>query len=331
MHDLNTYQLAVLSLGAMAAGLWLLVKGGDWTVDAAADIARRAGLSELFVAATIVAFGTSVPELFTSVNANLSGFPGLSLGNVMGSNVANVLFIIGTAAVIYAFGADRKAVRRDVLVMFAATAIFVVLLYTGDVVRWQGFVLVALLVGYVVMQYKLDPGALLGDDDEEENGDGAAAGGREPMGKEVLVLLGGLAALAAGSELLVQGAVAAGTAIGVPEAVIGLTVVAIGTSLPELATVVAAARKHRTGMIVGNIVGSNIFNILSIIGFTAAIKPIVVPDSVMGAPVWVMTGITVAFGAWLLAGARFTRPIGVAMLVAYVVFIAAQYGDMLMG
>lgn len=203
MDGLTVYQLALIALGAIGFAIWLLVKGSDVTIGSAVRIAESSGLSKLFTAATIVAFGTSAPELFTSVNANLSGYPGIFVGNVIGSNIANVLMVVGISAVIAPVLIDRKEVRVDTRMMIIATLVI-------------------------------------------------------------------------GSEILVQGAVAGGYALGVPEAVIGMTVIAFGTSVPELTACVAAARKGQSDMIVGGIVGSNIFNILSVMAISAAVKPLII-------------------------------------------------------
>lgn len=140
MHELATYQLGVIALGAIAFGVYLLVKGGDWTVDNAVAVAERSGLSKLFISATIVAFGTSAPELFTSINANVSGFPGISVGNVIGSNIANVALVVAVSAIIAPILIDRDEVRVDVIVMIAATAIMVVGIFYGLIPalgRWR--------------------------------------------------------------------------------------------------------------------------------------------------------------------------------------------------
>ena len=318
MFELTTYQLFVLSAGAMAFGLYLLIKGGDWTVDAAVFVAERTGLSPLFIGATIVSFGTSVPELFTSVNANISGFPGISLGNVLGSNVANILLVLGATAIVFTITAKPKDLIKVLGMMLLATAIMTYGVLTDSFTQGFGLLMFAILVAFVYYQYKTDSLDLEEDDDEGERGIAT-------MQSAILILLGGLAALAVGSELLVQGAVQTGTAIGVPEAIIGMTVVAFGTSLPELSTCLAAARKQSVGLILGNIIGSNTFNILSILALTAMIKPLDVDPVLLGMELWVTVAVAVVFAAWMLIVGKLTKPLGIAMIAAYVVFIAAQY------
>ena len=319
MIELTTYELFVLAAGAMAFGLYLLIKGGDWTVDAAVFVAERTGLSPLFIGATIVSFGTSVPELFASVNANLQGYHGISLGNVLGSNVANILLVLGATAFVFQVTANPKHLIKDLAMMLLATAIMIYGMLTDSFSQVFGLIMFTILATFVIYQYKTDS-IVLEEDDDDEDGTGIAT-----MQAAVLVLLAGLAALAIGSELLVKGAVQTGSAIGVPEAVIGMTVVAFGTSLPELSTCIAAARKQSVGLILGNIIGSNTFNILSIIALTAVIKPLDVDPVLLGMELWVTVAVAVGFSLWMLIIGKITKPIGIVMMIGYVIFIAAQY------
>ena len=321
MFEVSTYELFVLSVGAMAFGLFLLVKGGDWTVESAVYVAERTGLSPLFIGATIVSFGTSVPELFTSVNANLSGHPGISLGNVLGSNIANILLVLGATAFVFRVIADPKRLSKDLGMMLLATAILTIGMLTDGFSRTFGLGMFAILATCVFYQYRTDSIVLEDDDDS-----GCEMQIITSLPIALLVLLAGLIALAIGSELLVQGAVQTGTAIGVPEAVIGLTVVAFGTSLPELSTCIAAARKRSVGLILGNIIGSNTFNILSIVGLTALIKPLAVDPILLGGmELWAMVAVTVVFAIWMLAVGRLTKRHGTVMIGAYGAFVATQY------
>jgi cation:H+ antiporter len=314
MHELTTYKLLIIALGAVVFGVWLLVKGGEWTVDNAVTVASRSGLSKLFIAATVVAFGTSAPELFTSVNANLSGFPGISVGNVIGSNIANVFMVVAVAAMIMPVVFTRKEVRTDTVVMLVATAAMVAAIIAGILPSWGGIVMLGALVAYVLYQYKankLDAEAV----EEHE------AGGRYPG----LMLLAGIAVLLVGSEILVQGAVASGYALGVPEAVISMTLVAFGTSLPELTACVAAARKGQNDMIVGGIIGSNIFNIFSVMAIAAITKPLLIDPRFASFDLAMVVIVTLAFAAFLLFVGRINRLVGAVMAISYIAFIIAQY------
>lgn len=315
MDGLTAYQLALIALGAIGFGIWLLVKGGDLTINSAVRIAESSGLSKLFIAATIVAFGTSAPELFTSVNANLSGYPGISVGNVIGSNIANVLMVVGISAVIAPVLIDRKEVRVDTWMMIIATIAMAVAVWAGILPLWAGLGMIAMIVAYVFYQYKASRIEVEEDEDAEP-----------VSGNPYLLVTLGIATLVIGSEILVQGAVAGGYALGVPEAVIGMTVIAFGTSVPELTACVAAARKGQSDMIVGGIVGSNIFNILSVMAISAAVKPLIIDPRFAQLDLPVVLAVTAVFAVFLLLVGRINRSVGIVMVLSYLAFTAAQYG-----
>ena len=314
MHSLDTYQLAIIALGAIAFGIVLLVKGGDWTVDSAVAIARNHGISKVFIAATVIAFGTSAPELFTSINANISGFPGLSVGNVIGSNIANVLLVIGAAAIIAPIIINRRAVRVDTIVMLAATGAMVPAILYGLLPRWGGGLMVAGIIGYILYQYKASKLDVEEIDDIEL--------GRDPR----LMIVVGIMTLLIGSEILVRGAVAGGIALGVPEAVIGMTLIAFGTSLPELTACIAAARKGESDVIIGGIIGSNIFNILSVMALSAVVRPLIIEPHFAGVDLFVVLSVTLVFAALLFTRTQIGRVAGIALGAAYAGFIVLQYG-----
>lgn len=316
---LSNYDLFVLSSGAIMFGLFLLIKGGDWTIDSAVFIAERTGLSPLFIGATIISFGTSVPELFTSVNANLQGFPGIALGNVLGSNIANILLVLGATAIVFHIEGKAKDLIKDLGMMLLATAIMVYGMYQGVFSTQLGLIMFGILVCFVFYQFRTDSLEVEIDDHADDDCPISS------MGMALVILLAGLCALALGSEMLVKGAVVTGTLIGVPEAIIGLTVVAFGTSLPELSTCIAAARKRSVGLILGNIIGSNTFNILSIVALTAIIKPLEVTPVLMGMQLWATVGIAIGFSIWMLTVGKITKPVGIVMVTAYIAFIALQY------
>jgi len=314
MDALSSYELSLISLGAIGFGIWLLVKGGDLTIDSAVRIAETSGLSKIFIALTIVAFGTSAPELVTSVNANISGFPGISVGNVIGSNIANVLMVIAVAAMIAPVIIDRKEVRVDTAVMILATVAMALAVWAGVLPRWGGLALLAGIVAYVVYQYRANKVDL----DEDEEGD-------DLPGNPYLMVTIGIMILVVGSEILVQGAVVGGRALGVTEAVIGMTVIAFGTSLPELTACVAAARKGQSEMIVGGIVGSNIFNIMSVMALSAVVRPLMIEDRFASFDLPVVLAVTAVFAIFLLFVGRIGRVAGVVMATAYLLFTVSQY------
>ena len=315
MDGLTAYQLTLIALGAIGFGIWLLVKGGDVTIDSAVRIAESSGLSKLFIAATIVAFGTSAPELFTSVNANLSGYPGISVGNVIGSNIANVLMVVGISAVIAPVLINRKEVRVDTWMMIIATVAMAAAVWAGILPFWAGLGMIAMIVAYVFYQYKA---SRIEVNEEDEDGDSVS-------GNPYFLVILGITTLVVGSEILVQGAVAGGYALGVPEAVIGMTVIAFGTSVPELTACVAAARKGQSDMIVGGIVGSNIFNILSVMAISAAVKPLIIDPRFAQIDLPVVLAVTAVFSIFLLLVGRIGRPVGLVLVASYLIFTAAQY------
>ena len=321
MIDIDFFKLVSMAIGGIILGFFILLKGGTWTVNAAEWIADKSGLSRLFIAATIVAFGTSAPELFTSVNANLKDLPGISLGNVVGSNIANVLLVLGISAIIAPVLIDRLRIRIDTVIMLFSTIILTIGMIYGVFSRMAGLLMFLILVGYVFYQYRSDK---LGLDDE------ATIPEFKSSWHALLTLLLGFGSLVVGSELLVRGAVAGGELLNVSEAVIGLTIIAIGTSLPELATCFAAAKKSQSDIIVGGLIGSNIFNILSIIAITALIKPLFVSNSFLSVNLPILIIVTLVFTILLLFVNRVNKGIGIAFVLAYLGFVIFQYNSLIM-
>lgn len=325
MHEISSYGLALISLGAIGFGVYLLVLGGGWAIDSAVWIAERSGLTKMFIGATIVAFGTSAPELVTSVNANMSGYPGISLGNVIGSNIANFLFVLGVAALIAPVTFARKEVWVDTWMMLGATAALTYGVHAGMIGSSMGALMFGALLVYVVFQYfQSKKAAALGDGtadggDDEDSPDISGAWQASGM------LIGGLVALTLGSEILVQGAIAGGMALGVREAVIGMTVVALGTSLPELGACIAAARKKQTDIIIGGLVGSAIFNILSILGITSMLKDLPIDPAFLRVDLWAVIAVTLVVSAALLLLKSFQRWAGAVFVAAYLAFMAYQF------
>ena len=321
MIDIDFFKLVSMAIGGIILGFFILLKGGTWTVNAAEWTADKSGLSRLFIAATIVAFGTSAPELFTSVNANLKNLPGISLGNVVGSNIANVLLVLGISAIITPILIDRLRIRIDTVIMLFSTIILTIGMIYGVFNRMAGLLMFLILVGYVFYQYRSDK---LGLDDE------ATIPEFKSSWHALLTLLLGFGSLVIGSELLVRGAVAVGELLNVSEAVIGLTIIAIGTSLPELSTCFAAAKKGQSDIIIGGLIGSNIFNILSIIALTALIKPLLVNNSFLSVNLPILIIVTLVFTILLLFANRVNKGTGIAFILAYLGFIVFQYNSLIM-
>lgn len=311
------------------AGLVLLPIAAEVLVRGAVGLANRAGISPLVVGLTVVAMGTSAPELVVCVDAALSGAPGIAFGNVIGSNIANVLLILGVTALIAPIVCGpRRAFLRDTLIMLAATALFIGLTLSGIIVAWQGAVLVALLALYLLWSYVRETrardaaAAAVTHVEEVEELDTFKA---MPVAVIAVLVLGGLAGVVWGADLLVEGAIGLARAFDVPETVIGLTMVAIGTSLPELATAGMAAWRGHNDVAVGNVVGSNLFNLLGIMGATAMVAPVPAPAQIIAVDVWILAGSSLILLPFVLAGGRITRPVGVAFLALYGLYVTWQF------
>lgn len=301
----------------MIIGIFLLVKGGNWTIDGAVYVARRFGISPLVVGFTIIAFGTSLPELLISVFANLQGSGGIAIGNVLGSNIANVLLVIGVSAAMVPLISKSQDVVRDLFVMILATGLLAFLMQYGSISRLAGFAMLVILFAYVFMQYRW---AKLSDDIPAEIDDVVAY--KKPIFAYVFLFLG-LVLIAGGAEFLVRGARESATIIGVPEAVIALSIIALGTSLPELSTCIIAVRKGQSDIVLGNIIGSNVFNILTILGFTAVVKPIAqgsFAPQLANLDIWITALVSVLFALMIVCFGKISRPAGFVFCGAYVVY-----------
>ncbi|MGH1456185.1 MAG: calcium/sodium antiporter [Alphaproteobacteria bacterium] len=322
MTELSYYDTVILSMGSLFLGIVMLIKGGNWSVDAAVYVANRFGISPMVVGFTIIAFGTSLPELIVSVFANLQGSPGIAIGNVLGSNIANILLVLGVAAFFGALQAKvSKALVRDLSFMVLSTVSFALLLQFGGLTRSVGFLMLAVLGAYVFYQY------LTTDDAEFEGEDVDLEAFRNDLFAYATLMVG-LICIAIGAEFLVKGAKVSAGLIGVPESVIALSIIAFGTSLPELSTSVIAARKGQAGMVIGNIIGSNVFNILMIIGVSAAIKPILsgsFSPELASFDSWVTLIVAVALTAILLIRGKISRVAGVLFFLSYIAYNAYIY------
>ncbi len=317
-----------LAMVFLLAGIVALYFGADWLVRGSVGLALRLGIPPVIVGLTIVAFGTSSPELLVSFNAGRMGNADIAIGNVIGSNIANIALILGVSALIRPIIMNIRAVRFDVLFMLVVSGLLAFLVLDRDLGRGDGLVFLAgitLYVGYKVYQAmrKIREGKT--DVTDREAGDelGELAHGL-PQGRAVVSIVLGLLVLVAGSELFIRGAVTLARMLGVSNVVIGLTVVAFGTSLPELATSVLAAAKGEGDVSLGNVVGSNIFNILFILGATAAVFPIGTGD-VNLVDLLVMLGTSLLIIPISLIGGRVTRPEAGLLLSLYVGYVYYLY------
>ncbi len=308
----------------VAGGLVILLVGGDVLVRGAVALAQRLGVPPLVIGLTVVAFGTSSPELVVCVKSAIAGVPEIAIGNVVGSNIANILLVLGLPAVIFPIACNAESVRRDSAIMVGVSVLFVALCWTGLIQFWQGAIMLALLIGFLVRSYLSSRN---GDQTVEaivDEIEGIAVRPHSMFVSSVLVLVG-LVGLVAGSSLLVDGATGLARAAGIPEEVIGLTLVAIGTSLPELATSVVAAIRRHGDVAVGNVVGSNLFNILGIMGVTAMVRPIPVPDQFLTFDLWLMLASSVVLLLFVLRGASINRMAGTVLAVGYAIYLWALF------
>lgn len=308
----------------VAGGLVLLLFGGEFLVRGAVALADRLGVSHLVIGLTVVAAGTSAPELVVCLIAALEGSPGIAVGNVIGSNIANILLILGVAGLICVLPVNRRSLYRDGSVAIFAAILLAVISMTGTIERWHGFLMLVCLVAYLGFCYRSDRRsrkAQASRDIEIEE----LAGKDRRLWLLLLYLFGGLAGVLVGSDLLVQGATEVARTAGVSEAIIGLTLVALGTSLPELATGIIAARHKHTDLALGNVLGSNIYNILAIMGVVAVTQPLAVPAEIIAFDLWAMLGVTITFLAVAFLARRIGRPVAVVFLFAYAAYILALY------
>jgi cation:H+ antiporter len=309
----------IITILSLLAGFVLLLGGGEYLVRGAGALALRLGLSHLVVGIIIVGFGTSVPELVASIQAALAGAPGIAMGNVVGSNIANILLILGVGAIIYPVIVSGVAIYRDGLVMVATAALLLIAVWGGQLSTLAGLFFVLLLAAYLVYLIYSDRkanGQAAADEDDDE-----LPKPSKSVWLDIGMVVGGIIAVVAGGKLLVDGAIVTAQAFNVSDEVIGLTLVAIGTSLPELATSIMAALRKHSDIALGNVLGSNIYNILGIGGITALIQPIPVSSHMVNVDIPVMIAVSLALFLLAVLMRRFGRGVGFAFLAGYAVYV----------
>jgi cation:H+ antiporter len=315
----------------LIGGLVLLVAGGELLVRGAIRVATRLGVSPLVIGLTLVGFGTSTPELVTSVQAALRGAPGIAYGNIVGSNIANILLILGASALLTPILVQSSALKRDAGFMVIVTLLFAALAGAMPLGQAVGGVFVVALAAYIYVAFQQERsgagehGAAYDKSLAAQEADPALIPAPRPGGAiaaSLGIALGGLALVIIGGHFLVEGAVAFARSHGVSETVIGLTIVAVGTSMPELVTSVMAAIRKETDVAFGNIVGSNIYNILGIGGATALIAPTAVPAEIVGFDNFVMIAASLLLVAFATTGRRIERWEGALLVAAYAGYIA---------
>lgn len=331
----------MLDVLLLLTGFVLLVAGGELLVRGSVAIAERLGVSPLVIGIVLVGFGTSMPELVISVQASMAGSPGIAIGNFVGSNISNILLIVGFSALLAPLTVTSRALKRDGGVVIAASLAFTVLAFFLPLSRPMGFVFVALLITYLIYairQERLEPEAghtaafemSEAYDELLQNGEYAAARRLKwstRLGRVLpfLMALAGLATIIFGGRILVDSAISLAEMMGVSQTVIGLTIVAIGTSLPELVTSLVAAYRGHSDVAVGNVLGSCVYNILGIGGVVGLLAPTAIPTQIIYYDNYIMLASAIALYVCASNGGRITRLEGVAMLIAYGGYLASLW------
>lgn len=308
----------------LAFGIVALVVCGDLLVRGAVALAARLNIPVLVIGLTIVAFGTSAPELVVSLRAVLTGSPGIAIGNVVGSNIANVLLVLGLPTLIASTNTQQPLIKRNTVFVLLASVLFIVLSFFRPLTFIHGAILFSFMILFLIAAgrraaMRQEEADALSEDALEIIEGGSSVPDKTYLMGVFLVL--GLIGLPLGAHLTVDGASSLAQQFGVSDAVIGLTVVALGTSLPELATTISAAFRGQCGLALGNVLGSNLFNILAIMGLTAMVAPVPVPDVFLRLDLWVMLGASLALAPFVFRGIHLTRGPGIVFVLSYVVYV----------
>lgn len=314
----------IIDIGILLGGLVVLIAGGEFLVRGAVSIALRLKISPLVVGLTVVAFGTSAPELFISVQSALTGSPDLAMGNVVGSNICNLALVLGLTAFITPVPVQKDTMRIDWPVAMGSSLLLFGLVQGNIITRWEGILFILILVGYtffVIRKSRKETKSLEAQAEELDVPSRPTAN----VWKDVLFLALGILGLTIGSNWFVYGAKSLAIAIGISERVVGITVVALGTSLPELATAVVAALRKETDIAMGNLIGSNIFNILSILGFTSIIAEIRVNDLIIRSDMVWMLLVTFVIFPMMLSRRRIDKIEGFILLGFYAYYIFSVF------
>lgn len=313
----------------LIAGLAGLVVAGDLFVRGAVALAMRFNLPVMVIGLTVVAFGTSAPELVVSLEAALGNAPDMALGNIVGSNIANLLIVLGLPAMIATTDCRQPFARSNLLFVAGASLIFTAFCMTGQIMFWHGAVLFSLLIAFLAVsafRARADQSVVSDTAEEvEELADGMTSQ------KMALFLAIGVLGLPLAAHLTITSGIDVARAWGVSEAAIGLTIIALGTSLPELVTTVSAALRGQCGLALGNVLGSNLFNLLAIVGLTALVTDIPVPPVLQSVDLWVMLAATLAIAPFIVFGRRISFFAGLILVASYATYIGTVYAPRMMG
>jgi len=305
-------------------GLVMLLAGGEALVKGAVGLAVRIRVSRMVIGVTIVSFGTSAPELLVSLKAALDGHPAISIGNVIGSNIANLGLVMGLVAMIFPMQLDKSTRNLDWPVMMIASVLFYLMAYDGALEMYEGILLFILLVVYIVysiLKSRRDTGKLEAQKSVENVFEELKTEPDTPVWKLVLLVIGGSAGLVLGTQLFLDGAIEMARVFGVTEHVISVTLIAFGTSVPELATSAIAAFKKQSDISVGNLIGSNTFNILAILGITSIVKEIPISPNVISSDLFWMLATALLVFPFLLIGKKIYRIEGFILFCMYLAYI----------
>lgn len=313
----------ILELGFVIIGLAALIFGGDFLVRGAVGIAAKAKLSKLVIGMTVVSFGTSAPELIVSLQSAFDGSPEIAIGNVVGSNIANLGLVLGITVLIFPMPVSRNTIKFDWPMMILASGLFYLFAFDLNLTRWEGLVLFILLIAFLVFIIRKSRRSNDFEVEDIDNIDELTKKVSTP--KHLLFLAIGLVALYFGAEWLIEGAKSLASRAGLSKHVIGITVVAFGTSVPELVTSAVAAYKKETDISVGNLIGSNIFNIMIVLGITSMVKPIGVEPNVISWDILWMIGIALAMLPMMIFRNKIGRLSGVVLLLTYVTYIVTLF------
>ncbi len=308
-----------MTIALLIIGLVILIVGGDYLVKGSSNIAFRLKLSPLVVGLTIVAFGTSAPELLISIQSALIGSPDIAVGNVVGSNICNLALVLGVTAVIYPVKVQSNSIKIDWPVTLGASLLLYIISLDGYIGIYEGLMFVLILIVYLFLIIKQSRKSILAlEINKEENN--IPESPQKPLWKDILFIVLGCVGLYYGSEWFVGSAKEITIQFGVEERVVGLTIVAIGTSLPEMVTAAMASYKGHTDLALGNLMGSNIFNILSILGITSIIKKIHINDQILSIDMWWMIAITIMILPLMIMRREVGRVDGIILLLVYSIY-----------
>ena len=303
-------------------GFVYLLMGGELLVRGALGLSKESNIPPVVVGMTVVAMGTSAPELMVSTFSALSGYPGIAIGNVVGSNIANVLLVIGVPVMIYPISCAQEGLAKQTSLMIAVSLLFIIMCVFEPISFLEGVLLVTVLAGFLIAATR--GAAVIPLDDPEEEMDRPMGLPTYPSTITVFIVLG-VIALPLGADLVVEGGVGLASSWGVSEAVIGLSLIALGTSLPELSTTVVAALHKSSDVAIGNVVGSNLFNILAILGITALLTDIPVDPAFLRFDVWVMFAASIVLWIFVLLKGTIGRLAGALFLGGYFGYLAMIY------